>query len=341
MPTAYGGPAGRARLRVEPEHFEVIEELGFEPDGQGPHVLLEVVKRGANTQWVARELARAAGVPLRDVGFAGHKDRHALTVQAFTVPATGRPIEAWREFSGDGFRVQAAALTRRKLRRGVHRGNRFRLVLSELAADPVQLLYLLERVRNEGVPNYFGPQRFGRNDGNLQAACEWFDRGAAPQGHAQRGFVISAARAAIFNAVLAARVTAGDWNRLQPGDIANLEGSGSTFAVDVPDAELESRCQSMDLHPTGPMWGEGESPATGAVGRLERQIAHEGYASFARGLTAVGLAQERRSLRIAVRDLTWQLEADSLTLEFSLRRGAFATAVVHELVAYEGEVPEE
>lgn len=332
LPRAYGAPVISGRLRVEPEDFQVREWLGFEADGEGPHLLLTVRKRGANTQWVARELARRAGVHPRDIGFAGLKDRNAVTEQAFTVPTGTQSPEAWTGFAGEGFIVTTASRHRRKLKRGAHKGNDFRIVVRDWAGDPSQIDARLRQIALDGVPNYFGPQRFGREVSNLKGAARWFDDGEPPPDRLQRGFLLSAARSALFNSVLAARIEQGSWNRLQPGDVANLDGSGSIFDVPDPDETLRERCAGLDVHPTGPLWGRGESRTAGAVAEFERATLQPWH-RWLDGLAAAGLEQERRALRLRVESLRWESDTATLILQFRLGRGAFATAVLAEIVA--------
>jgi tRNA pseudouridine13 synthase len=161
---------------------------------------------------------------------------------------------------------------------------------------------------------------------------EWLQSGALPRDRTARGFALSAARAALFNSVLAARVAQANWGTLLDGDVANLDGSGSVFEVAAVDDVLRERCRSLDVHPTGPLWGKGELRSRGAVAELESQIP-EPFTGLRQGLAAAGLDQERRALRIAVRDLAWELDDAMLRLEFRLDRGAFATAVLNEVVA--------
>jgi tRNA pseudouridine13 synthase len=151
--------------------------------------------------------------------------------------------------------------------------------------------------------------------------------------------VLSAARAVIFNAVLAARVSAGSWHRLLPGDLANLDGRGSVFAVDRLDATLEHRCRELAIHPSGPLWGAGASQAGGEVAQLEERTA-AAYPDECRACTRAGMRQERRSLRLAVRELRVEQEPQALVLHFRLTRGSFATAVLRELIDAGAEFPE-
>lgn len=340
-PCAHGGPAGHARMRVVPEDFVVREWLGFEADGEGEHFLLTVRKRGANTLWVAKQLARLAKVHPRDVGFAGLKDRDAVTEQSFTVPARSAIDSGWPGIAGEGFEVLAATRHRRKLKRGALRGNEFAILLRDFTGDTPVLEQRLATIAVKGVPNYFGPQRFGRSGYNLQTAVAWFSGAAEAPDRVQRGFALSAARSAIFNAVLAQRVTDATWNQLQPGDIVNLNGSGSIFPVETVDDVLNERCRQLDVHPTGPMWDGTSSSAHGPIAALEQQAADR-HSILSAGLSRAGLEPERRALRMQVSDLAWTVKGSDIELRFRLPRGSFATAVLHELIAnaFAAEIPE-
>ena len=329
LPRAHGAPPARGVIRTEPEDFRVEELLGFEPDGAGEHALVLVEKRSANTHWVARMLADHAGVARGDVGYAGAKDRHAVARQWFSVRLASRSDPDWSALTAEGVSVLSAARHRRKLKRGAHAGNAFRLRVRGVTGDIDQLGPRLRVVAEAGVPNYFGTQRYGQS--NLQAARELFAGKALPR--VQRGFALSAARSALFDAVLAARVAAGTWNRLLPGDLANLAGSASWFAVGAVDATLEARVHGLDVHPTGPLWGRGDPPSAGEVRALERTTAaqHE----YARGLEQAGLAQERRALRVLPARLTWEIGRDELAIAFELPPGAYATSVLRELIDVE------
>ncbi len=330
VPTAYGAPIGRAVVRAQPEDFLVREWLGFEADGEGDHVLIKVRKRGANTFWVAKQLARVAKVPPHEIGYAGLKDRDAIAEQSFTVPLRSAVGLDWVGVGGEGFEVLTASRHRRKLKRGALRGNEFVIVLREFTGPPSALEERLRRIGEQGVPNYFGPQRFGRAGNNLATARRWFESGIQPEDRLQRGFAISAARSAIFNATLSERIARQTWNLLQPGDLANLDGSGSIFAVETLDETLRERCRTLDLHPTGPLW-HGESTASGPIHHLELDVASR-FPILADGLKQVALESERRALRVRVSDLQWSMANADATLSFRLTKGAFATAVLHEIL---------
>lgn len=331
-PHAHGGPLCPARLRQEPEDFQVQEQLGFAPSGAGSHVLLKVRKRNANTQWVARELARACGCRAMDVGYAGLKDRRAVAVQWFSVPRTPRAPADWGGVQGGEFEVLEAHAHSRKLPRGALAGNRFRIRVRGVEAGEGPLTDRLASIRKCGVPNYFGAQRFGRDGANLERLAQDL-RGLK---RSERAFVLSAARSLVFNALLAARVEDGSWERLGTGDVAMLDGRGSHFPVDAPDETLRERCARLEIHPTGPLWGRGVPPSGAGVLALEQRVAAQ-YEAPCALVAEAGMAQERRSLRLAVRDLRWWRQGEGeLVLAFDLAKGAYATAVLRELFTWTG-----
>jgi tRNA pseudouridine13 synthase len=327
---AHGGADATARIRRSCQDFQVTELLGFEPQGDGEHDFLWIEKEGQNTIRVAGLLAKFAGLREPDVGFAGLKDRHALTRQWFSVRRPGGVKPDWRAFRAEGVRIVEVTRHGRKLKRGAHRGNRFRIVLRDLP-DPVSAVAAkLAVIRAQGVPNYFGEQRFGRDGGNLRLAEKLFARRRLSRN--QRSMALSAARSYLFNLVLERRVSDGTWNRLLPGDLANLDGSGSVFPVDTMDDQLTARADQFDLHPTGPLWGSGESRVSGDIARLEQSVIDR-HAELARGLESQRLEQSRRALRARASDLTWHASDErTLSVEFTLGRGAFATALLREAV---------
>jgi tRNA pseudouridine13 synthase len=333
LASAWPPPDWRGRIRVRPEDFAVSEELGFRPDGDGEHGLLRVRKTGCNTQWVARSLARVGGVAAREVGYAGLKDRHAVTEQWFSVPARAIAPLRSADFGGSGIEILEMARHRRKLRQGAHRGNHFRIVVRDLEACDRQRAALEDRlgtVAERGVPNYFGPQRFGRHGGNLELVRRLADGQRLDR--RQRGFALSAARSYLFNSILSCRVAGGTWDRLLPGDLAMLHGSRSVFPVTAPDPTLARRLAEHDIHPSGPLWGDGPSPAQDEAARIEDRCA----GSWPEGvgvIVSAGLEHERRSLRLTVPDLSWTFGDGTLILRFGLIRGGFATAVLRELVS--------
>lgn len=337
LPTAYGAAPLTARLRATPEDFVVEEILGYEAEGQGEHALLWIEKRGANTDWVARELAKFAGVSPVNVGYAGLKDRHAVTRQTFSVQLPGKPDPDWATFPHAEVKVLAATRHSRKLKRGALRGNRFVLTLREVQGSREEAERVLQQVAARGVPNYFGEQRFGREGGNLAQARAMFAGRRTDRD--KRSFLLSAARSQIFNSVLAARVEQGSWDTALEGELWSLAGSRSWFGPEPFDEALASRLAQGDIHPSGPLWGEGEPATTAEVGALERAVASQ-YVDLVEGLAKARMEQERRALRLMPKELRWRwLDDASLELAFELPAGAYATVVVRELAAERTESP--
>ncbi|RTZ72568.1 MAG: tRNA pseudouridine(13) synthase TruD [Gammaproteobacteria bacterium] len=332
LPFAWGGPAGAGVIRSVPEDFEVVEELGFEPSGTGEHLLVTLVKRELNTAEVARQLARVAGLRPRDVSFAGLKDRMAVTTQTFSLHLPGRPDPDLGELEDGKIRVLAAARHHRKLRRGALRGNRFRLRVRHFRGDGQPLGQRLEAIAAGGVPNYFGAQRFGREGNNLQRAEALFKGELRRVKREQRGIWLSAARSWLFNAVLAERVRAGNWNRRVPGDVLQPEGSRAQFR-EAEEAAPDPRLEAGEVHPTGPLWGRaGRSlEPEGEAAALEACVL-EPLDFWKQGLERAGLEMDRRPLRLCVHDLEWSLQGDELVLGFRLGKGSYATSVLRELV---------
>ena len=327
LPRAHGGAPVRASLRRHPEDFQVEEIPAFVPDGQGEHAFLWVQKTAANTEWVARQLAAAAGVAPAAIGFAGLKDRHAITRQAFSVHLPGRAGPDWGALAIAGVEVLSATRHSRKLKRGAHRGNRFRIRLREVRGDRAAFEARIAALRAHGAPNYFGEQRFGHAGGNIALARALF--GGKRLARTQRGMALSAARSALFNAVLAARVADGSWNRALDGEVWMLRGTHAVFGPEPLDDSLQRRLETLDIHPTGPLWGAGSLRCEGAVRALETAVAGDSQ-GLAQGLAQAGLSQERRALRLVVDQLQSAWDGDDAVLSFSLEAGSYATAVLRE-----------
>ncbi|MGB0210610.1 tRNA pseudouridine(13) synthase TruD [Algiphilus sp.] len=329
---AHGGPPLGGWLRTTPEDFLVDEDLGFSPGGEGEHVFLHVRKRGANTDWVAGRLAEHAGVAPGAVSYAGMKDRHAVTTQTFSVHLPGMPEPDWDGLAEPGIAITGHSRHHRKLRRGALAGNRFTITLRDVAGDREQAEQCLRAMAAHGVPNYFGGQRFGRDSGNVNRALAFFAGRRTPRKH--HGMLISAARSHIFNAVLSERVGDGTWNRIIDGECCCLHGSRSWFPAEPGMDGLEARAAAFDIHPSGPLWGQGLLPSRGRAADLEQTVA-AAYQKLVDGLGRQRLDQDRRALRLCPGALEWTWpDAASLTLRFWLPAGSYATAVLREVAAW-------
>lgn len=331
LPRAHGDAVLSARIRAVPEDFRVEELDVFAASGAGEHLLLEVEKRGMNTAFAARRLAEWAGVPESAIGYAGLKDRHAVTRQRFSVhlPKKVAPDVAALE-SGE-LRVLRADWHARKLPRGALAGNRFALLLREVEGSRDAIEARLQAIAARGVPNYFGEQRFGRTGDNVDQALAMFAGRRVRR--EQRTLLLSAGRSELFNRVLAARVAAGTWDAALEGEVWMLDGSRSVFGPEPWSDALAQRLADFDIHPTGPMWGEGVPRTTAEALALETDVLSAPRSLALRaGLERAGLRQERRALRLRPAELSWEWPAaDQLALRFTLPPGAYATTVLSEL----------
>lgn len=332
LPCAWGGAPGGGRIRVAAEDFRVVEVASASASGEGEHSWLCVRKRDSNTQWVARELARHAQVPLSAVSYAGLKDRHAITEQWFSVHLPGRPDPDWQALDNDAMQVLEALRHSRKLKTGTLRGNRFAVRIRQLDVAPKQFEQRLQRIAAGGFPNYFGSQRFGHDGGNLDAAARLlFGRKGRLSRH-KRGIYLSAVRAALFNRLLAARVADGSWNTALPGEALQLQGKSACFVAEEIDAELRERLQTLQVHPTGPLCGAGEVLARGDAERYERQQL-QSCEHWIEALRRLRVNAARRALRVLPGNLSWERDADgNPVLEFFLPAGAYATSLLREVV---------
>lgn len=337
LPRAHGAPALAATLRNRVEDFVVEEIDAFAPSGEGEHLLLAVEKRGMNTAHVARRIAQWAGVPESAVGHAGLKDRHAVARQRFSVQLPGReapPLEtlAFEDAAtGESLQVLHHARHARKLPRGALAGNRFALTLRDVDGKREAIEARLSTIAAEGVPNYFGEQRFGRAGDNVAKALAMF--AGLRVKREQRALLLSAARSELFNRVLARRAGEGSWNRGLDGEVWMLDGSHSVFGPEPWSDALAARLADFDIHPTAPLWGAGDLRTTGACRLLEETVlSGADPEALATGLVAAGLRQERRATRLRPRALEWGwIHEDVLRLAFELPPGSYATTVLAEL----------
>ncbi|KGQ19645.1 tRNA pseudouridine synthase D [Lysobacter dokdonensis DS-58] len=328
---AFGAPVLRARMRATPADFRVDEIDAFEASGAGEHLLLTIEKRGMNTAFAAKRLAQWAGIPELGVSYAGLKDRHAVTTQRFSVHLPKKVAPDLAALESDEMRVLHSTWHSRKLPRGALAGNRFVLTLREVEGERDAIDERLRAIQTRGVPNFFGEQRFGREGGNVAHALQMFAGRRVKR--EQRTMLLSAARSALFNRVLEQRVADGTWDRAIDGEVWMLDGSRSVFGPEPFDDALAARLAAFDIHPTGPLWGEGELRTTGEARALESAVLDDAESRALRaGLEAARLKQERRGLRLLPKEMQWEWVADDvLRLAFELPPGSYATTVVEQL----------
>lgn len=322
-----GGQLGR-----DPEHFRVSEVPLYEATGTGDHLYLFVEKRGMTTPELVGVLARAARVRERDIGHAGLKDKHAITEQWLSLPASAGDPEGWE--LPEGVKILAASRHANKLRTGHLKGNHFCITLTDVPENGLsRARSILERLVTRGLYNYFGEQRFGRGGSNVERAMRWLDQSGGKNRKKERFYsklYPSVLQSEVFNRYLTRRNARGLSTLIQ-GEVVRLSGTGSHFVVDDPGAE-QPRLDAADLVLTGPMFGPKAKAASGDALALELEA-----------LSALGLgdAQLARLARFAPgtrRDLVVPVEQASVTspregtleLQFFLPAGSYATQLIRE-----------
>jgi len=332
LPYAFGGPAGTGVIKTSPEDFVVEELLGFEPSDEGEHIFLRIEKRGENTEYVARQLARFAGIPARDIGYAGLKDRHGKTVQWFSIWLPGKAEPDWRQLESPSLNILEIRRNSRKLRKGAAIGNRFEITVRELKVDASLLERRLKQVTEQGVPNYFGTQRFGREGQNVAKASALFAGTLERVDVHRRSLYLSAARSYLFNLILASRVAQNIWDRAISGDVFMFPDSRSFFKPEGITPDIAQRLEAKEIHPSGALWGKGMPAVTDQALAIETAIVEE-ESDLCCGLEDFGLDMARRPLRLYPEDFRWELcDPTRLRLQFALPAGAYATAVLRELI---------
>ena len=329
-PRLFNESIGSARFKSLLEDFEVEELLGFEPTGEGEHCLLWVEKTDRNTSDVATEIAKKLGIRKRLVDHCGLKDRNAITRQWFSLHLPGQESPTAEALSGNGVRVLAITRNLRKLRRGCHHGNRFAIRLRDCTFTKLAATHRWQAIIDRGVPNYFGPQRFGRDGGNVELARRLMAGEVEVRDRALRGILISAARSFIFNDCVAKRIQHGTWDVPQDGEVFGFADNRSLVIPDNLRGDEFERVINGTLELTAPLWGNGELLSRGQVKAFEESVAGSA-AEIVAGLAQFNLKQERRVIRLKPESsaLTWETES-TLVLRFELPTGTYATTVLRE-----------
>lgn len=328
-----------AVLKRDATDFQVIENLGFEPDGEGEHLWLQVRKTDCNTQDLIDALSGNLKVQAKNIGYSGMKDKRAVTTQWLSAVypiANGMPQQDALFAGLENVEVLQLNRSGKKLRRGVHRSNTFIIRLYDIDSGRTEIDHQLDVISKQGFPNYFGEQRFGIDGRNVDHARSMFSR-KRKLTRLKRSLYLSAARSWLFNKVLDARIDAGMWQQVIPGDVCMLAGSNSIFTCDQPDEEIQQRYNIQDIHITGPLYGRGESMATAQAFALESScLATEQL--LCDGLEQAGLKNERRALRATASELNWNWpDENTLELSFTLDRGVYATSLLCEIVQAQQE----
>ncbi|MBN3265353.1 tRNA pseudouridine(13) synthase TruD [Pectobacterium brasiliense] len=328
----HGEPQATGSLKSTAEDFLVVEDLGFQPDGDGEQVLVRVRKRGCNTQFVAEMLAKFTRLPLRAVSYAGLKDRHAVTEQWFCLHMPGKETPDFSLLELEGCEVLEVTRHRRKLRIGTLRGNHFTLVLRQVS-DRNEVDARLAQISANGVPNYFGSQRFGRNGNNLEQARLWANNDIRVKERSKRSFYLSASRSAMFNQVASARLAGQQVKTVMCGDALQLKGRGSWFVAKADELEtLQVRLDAGELQITAPLPGDGELGTQDEALVFEEQ-ALTGQETLWSLVKRERVEPARRAVLLYPQQMHWEWQDDvTVAVKFWLPAGSFATSVVREVL---------
>ncbi len=330
-PCANYESVAKVKIRSQPADFFVEEILSFSLNGEGEHVYLLVEKTDQNTIAVAERIASFAGVHPNCIGYAGLKDRKAITRQWFSVQLPKVEPADWQRLNADDLKVLCVDAHTRKLRKGAVKSNHFKLVLREVQGDPDKIDIRLQKIAEQGVPNYFGAQRFGRSGENVNKAMAWINGGRKSPGRHLKGLYLSSIRSFLFNQVLAYRVSHQIWDQAVIGDNFVLNGSNSCFQSDYLTTDLTLRIERQDIHPALMLYGLGGLSNSGKAQEIDQKVL-ERYPLLTKGLDMMKLKKAWRSTRLLVANLQWQwTDANSLMLSFNLPSGAYATSVLSEI----------
>ena len=328
-------PGIGGRLRTEPEDFQVDERPLYLPCGEGEHLYIKVTKRLLSTRDLVRRISSTVGVKTKGVGTAGLKDARAVTTQMLSLHAVTPERVARLKLSDQILAIEVLGRHGNRLRPGHHAGNRFRLVIREVAPHAKETVpTVLDVLLRRGVPNFFGPQRQGKNGENYHVGAGLLTDSSkrAQMSRSKRMWYLNAYQSHFFNDMLARRLDRLD--RILVGDWAMKMENGACFLVE--DAVKEQpRADRFEISPTGILFGSRASWAGGEPGEIERAVVAESGAtpeSLTEAAKACGVRGERRSLRVPLADLEWVLQGTVLTLSFSLPPGAYATSVLRELM---------
>ncbi len=332
-------PGFGGTLKAKPGHF-VVEELPlYEASGAGSHLYVSLTREDMTTRYLAQSLARLFDLPVKQIGYAGLKDRRARCTQVFSLPDL-QPEAAQRIPDHVPVTLNWARLHRNKLKVGHLLGNRFQITVTDLAVSPAEALQrgqaVVDALRRSGAPNFFGPQRFGIDGGNVERGREAL-LGRGPRDRWLNKLLISAYQSHLFNIYLTRRMERGLFGQLLAGDVAKKADTGGMFDVEDPEAE-QPRYERGDIHFTGPMYGRKMWAARAEAGELEAEILDGA------GLTAVDFAKARtqgarRPARLWLADMALSAGDESLQVDFSLPKGAYATIVLRELTKAETNLP--
>jgi len=329
----YGEPIISGLLKSQAEDFKVTEKLGFKPQGEGEHLFLWIEKSGLTTHELIERVAKDFSVKARDIGHSGLKDKIAVTRQWLSLYLPGQMTSLELPHISD-YKLLDQAWHHKKLRPGTHRSNHFEVIIRNVDTMPATSWQQLDSIRNKGMANYFGQQRFGRQDDNVEQALRAFSnaRRARKLSRNKRGLYVSALRSFLFNRILARRIERGFWHKPLSGDVFMLRGSQSIFFESLNDALLE-RYNRFDLSSTISLYGSGKRLLEDDALELEDQVLSK-FEDVKHCLNQQNAKLQMRATRVAVQELSVNHDASgkSLHIEVTLPRGSYFTSLLNHFI---------
>jgi tRNA pseudouridine13 synthase len=326
--SAAGLPGIGGTIKATPEHFVVEETLPYAACGEGEHVYITFRRSGWNTADAARRMQKCLGLAQSDVGWGGRKDKTAVVVQtiSFRCGVKAQLIDIKKALADLPFEVLAMNRHRNKIKTGHVASNRFTIIVSrpEPGALP-RALAIAEQLKQTGVPNFYGPQRFGYHMQNIHRGFALFAQGKNVRKDA---FMVSAVQSALFNIWLKERMEGGTYRELIAGDIVKKTDSGGMFIVE--DLALEGeRFAAGQIVYTGPIYGFKMKAAMQAEGEREAALLDR-FGLTVDAFRPFRAPGSRREAILNPADMEIVEVEEGLRFSFTLPSGAYATTVLRE-----------
>lgn len=323
---AYSKPKATGKIKNSISDFCVDENLGFTLTGEGEHLFLLIEKKQLNTEDVVEIIARKLNLKRASISYAGLKDKYGITTQWFSLHLPGKKDPDLDILHDDNIKIIKTTRHNKKLKIGALKSNTFKIVVKNFQYDANELDEKIKKIAQSGVPNYFGPQRFGNNASNLEAAWDLLINNKKIRNKKLRGLYISAARSYLFNQFLSYRVAENLWPNPVAGDFVMLSGTQSVFQIEKVDDEILTRIKENDITLALPLWGEDKTDLRDKAKEIELAALSE-LTAWQKALEHFGARKTYKRATLIPEDLSF---ADN-TFTFTLPKGEYATTLLREI----------
>jgi tRNA pseudouridine13 synthase len=331
-------PGTGGKIKTIPEHFQVDEIPVYKPSGEGEHLFINITKKGITTKEVQKALARVFKTKVRDVEFAGIKDKYAVTSQNFSVWLLEKQDKnlAYNLEEELPVKINSMDFHQRKIKKGHLMGNAFQIKITDIEM-PIDEAYekasnIIAMIHEKGLPNFYGEQRFGIEGDNAERGYDVLKGKEKIHNKWLRRFLLSSFQSHLFNYYLYLRINRDLFNQILPGDVAKKQDTGGIFIVEDVKQE-QNRLDNKEICFTGPMFGKKMTLAGDQAGKFEQEILDDNNVTYDE-LKAAKLTGTRRA-GILLPKIKPEKENDGLLLSFTLPKGAFATVLLREIMKNE------